>query len=721
MWSAISETHGRLLLVMPESAGVQGPAMFEPGSMFTRHLASGEAQTVMIGSPRNAEDERLTVQRTLSPDSVALEGVLVVAVSRSLAAVQRHWFVLGWVCCVAWLLFAGVLITGLATIQRRRNAFNLLQADRARERIDHAERIELALTSASLALWDRDVPKGKHVPDATTGAMLGYSADELRRSGIYWEEMLHPDDLPAARQMLDAHLRGDSEAYEAEYRMRHKDGRWVWIHRRGKVVERSIEGAPLRMVGTRMDITERRLAEDEIQRLAFYDGLTGLPNRRLLLDRLCHAIATAARRAVHGALLFIDLDHFKDLNDTLGHDMGDRLLAEVADRLRHVTREVDTVARLGGDEFVLLIADLGESADEAARAAEAIAKKLLATLALPYRLDHHDLYSTPSIGITLFDGDAQAVDELLKQADLAMYQAKGAGRNTVRFFDPGMQASVTHSAALEGDLRHALRRREVLLHYQPVVDLQQRIVGAEALLRWRHPSRGMVSPADFIPLAEKTGLILPLGQWVLETACQQLALWAGKPDTEHLTIAVNVSARQFRQADFVSQVLAVLEQTRANPRRLKLELTESMLLNDVEDVIAKMSRLKHEGVSFALDDFGTGYSSLAYLKRLPLDQLKIDKAFVQNVSHDPNDASIARAIIALARSLNLDVVAEGVETRSQRDFLADNGCPTFQGYLFGRPGPVEDLLRGSGRGNARPGPPPSRWLPMFPGTAALST
>jgi len=452
---------------------------------------------------------------------------------------------------------------------------------------------------------------------------------------------------------------------------------------------RDLHGRVTGILGVCRDITDRKRAEQEIERLAFYDALTGLPNRRLLLDRLQRSIAACQRTRNLGALLFIDLDNFKDLNDTLGHDMGDQLLAQVAARLVGSVREADTVARFGGDEFVVMLEALAPDLQNAATQAETVAEKLLASLNQPFDLDGAQHYSTPSIGITLFGDERLTVDELLKRADLAMYQAKAAGRNTQRFFDPDMQAAVNARSNLEADLRQGLARGELLVHYQPVVDHHARLLGAEALVRWRHPQRGMISPGDFIPLAEQTGLILPLGQYVLQTACEQLQRWSQHPDTAHLSISVNVSARQFRQPGFVAEVLQTLKNHNADPRQLKLELTESLLLGDIEDTIARMVQLKSEGVGFALDDFGTGYSSLSYLKRLPLDQVKIDQSFVRDVLTDPNDAAIVRTILALAKSLDLEVVAEGVETTGQLSFLRLHGCEGFQGYLFGRPGPVE--------------------------------
>jgi diguanylate cyclase (GGDEF)-like protein/PAS domain S-box-containing protein len=450
-------------------------------------------------------------------------------------------------------------------------------------------------------------------------------------------------------------------------------------------------GLATHYVASFTDITLRKTAADQITRLAFYDPLTGLPNRRLLMDRLEQALAAGERHRRQGALMLIDLDHFKTLNDTLGHDQGDLLLVQVARRLTTCIRDGDTVARLGGDEFVVMLEDLSVNAPDAATQAEAVGEKILAALNQPYQLSSQDYHSTPSIGVTLFADQQVGIDELLKRADLAMYQAKAAGRNTVRFFDPQMQAVVTARAALETGLREAVRDGQFLLHYQPQVADGGQLCGVEALVRWQHPQRGLVAPAEFIALAEDTGLILPLGQWVLETACTQLATWATQPGMAHLTIAVNVSARQFHQKEFVANVLAALGLSGANPRRLKLELTEGLLVDNLEDVIAKMNALKAEGVGFSLDDFGTGYSSLSYLKRLPLDQLKIDQSFVRDLLTDPNDTVIARAIVALGHNLGLQVIAEGMESADQYDVLASLGCDAYQGYYFGRPAAASAL------------------------------
>ena len=433
------------------------------------------------------------------------------------------------------------------------------------------------------------------------------------------------------------------------------------------------------------DITQRKQAEAQIRNLAFYDALTQLPNRRLLLDRLGHALASSQRYTQYGALLFLDLDNFKIINDTQGHDVGDLLLREVAQRLQAGVRDDDTVARLGGDEFVVLIEALHGDQENAAALAEMVAEKLREALNQPFRIKGHEFHTSPSIGISLFFGHQASVDELLKRADVAMYQAKDAGRNTIRFFDPTMQAGLDARIALLAELRHALARQQFHLDYQAQVDLQGGVLGAEVLLRWRHPDRGLISPAEFIPLAEESGLILAIGHWVLQTACVQIKTWQAHSSTRHLRLAVNVSARQFRQVDFVQQVESVLHEHAIDPALLKLELTESLVLDNVADTIAKMQMLKNIGVGFSMDDFGTGHSSLSYLKQLPLDQLKIDQSFVRDIATDPNDAAIVQTIIVMANSLGLDVIAEGVETKAQLEFLCQRGCAAFQGYLFSRP------------------------------------
>ena len=511
-------------------------------------------------------------------------------------------------------------------------------------------------------------------------AAIGKTRWESGAEGVSASEWAaHRADLYAHRTFHDFQIQ-----------RRRPDGSLIWASISGTPIF-DAHGAFKGYRGIGRDITERKRDEDRIERLAFYDPLTGLPNRRLLMDRLHSALALRERDGSTGAILFIDLDNFKDLNDTRGHDVGDELLKQVAVRLGECVRDADTVARLGGDEFVVMLQQLSPMAQEAAADVEVVGRKVLHALNQPYRLQGVEHHSTPSVGVAMFQEDQLTIDELLKRADLAMYQAKAAGRNTLRFFDPAMQAAATARASVETDLRQALQSDQLVLYYQPVVDVEERVTGVEALVRWLHPVRGMVSPAEFIPVAEQTGLILEMGLWVLRAACQQLVHWSADAKTRALSISVNVSARQFRHPGFSQQVLDVLRQTGANPYRLKLELTESLLLTDFADVTRKMTELRSIGVSFSLDDFGTGYSSLSYLKQLPLDHLKIDQSFVRGVLEDPNDAAIARTILTLAASLDLGVVAEGVEIAGQRDFLKENGCRAFQGYLFGRPLPVQLL------------------------------
>ena len=514
-------------------------------------------------------------------------------------------------------------------------------------------------------------------------------------------------------RMLRSHHH-DEDFFSEMWETIHRMGGWqgeIWGRRKnGEVYPKWLTisavtgegGVVSHYVGTHHDITERKIAEERIKELAFFDALTRLPNRTLLLDRLTQAINVSARSGACGALLFIDLDHFKTLNDTLGHDKGDLLLQQVAQRLAASVREGDTVARVGGDEFVVVLGSLDETWLEAAAQTEAMGEMILSVLGESYQLEDIDYRSTASIGATVFRGYQTSMDELLKQADLAMYKSKDLGRNALSFFDPAMQTVVVERAALEAGLRRAIEGNQFLVYYQAQVLDGNRVIGAEALVRWQHPERGIVPPADFIHLAEETGMILALGNWVLETACVQLALWAIRPDMSHLTIAVNVSVQQFREPDFVAKVLNVIRRTGANPNRLKLELTESVLVDNVQDIIAKMYALKARGVVFSLDDFGIGYSSLSYLKRLPLDQLKIDQSFVRDVLIDPNDAAIARTIVALAQSLGLGVIAEGVETEEQRDFLADAGCHAYQGFYFCRPLPVEGFEEFASKGRMKP-------------------
>jgi diguanylate cyclase (GGDEF)-like protein/PAS domain S-box-containing protein len=510
----------------------------------------------------------------------------------------------------------------------------------------------------------------------------GYSVDELRGMHVTQLEAEQSEDE------VKAHIaKVIAQGYDVfETQHRHKDGHLINIE-----VSTSYLSEAQQFVAFCRDISSRKKAEEKIELLAFYDPLTHLPNRRLLSDRLQHALVSNVRGGKTGALLFIDLDNFKSLNDSLGHDVGDLLLQRVAERLTACVREGDTVARLGGDEFVVLLEDLSPVEFEAATQTEIVAHKILFSLNRLYQLGTHAYHNTPSIGAALFGKSRTGIEDVLKQADIAMYQAKNAGRNTFRFFDAEMQSAIINRVELEAALRQALHLKQFQLYYQIQMDDQFHPTGAEALIRWRHPVRGLVSPAQFIPLAEESRLILSIGDWVLDAACAQLKAWQQAELTSHLTLSVNVSAKQFKKENFVAFVQDTVQRHGIDPKLLKLEPTESILLENIEEIVATMNALKAIGVYFALDDFGTGFSSLQYLKRLPLNQLKIDQSFVRDLVSDSSDLAIVRTIIAMAHSLNLDVIAEGVETEQQRLLLLANGCNHFQGYLFGRPLPIAEF------------------------------
>ena len=503
-------------------------------------------------------------------------------------------------------------------------------------------------------------------------------------------------------RMLQSGLHGKT-SYKAMWQQLLGAGSWtgeVWNRRKGGqayptwltiTAVKNERGETTEYVAIFSDITERKEAEEEIRNLAFYDALTGLPNRRLLLDHFRMALSVSARSHHYGAVLFLDMDKFKTLNDTLGHDYGDLMLIEVAGRIRSCAREMDTVARLGGDEFVVLLEEIDAVAAEASQKAAHFAEKIRELLSAPYQLKEHEYHSSPSIGVCLYRGNVESVDELLKHADMAMYQAKSSGRNAVHFFDPAMQLSMETHAAIEADLRRAVSGKQLRLHFQIQVDNDHRPLGAEALVRWMHPKRGMVSPMQFIPIAEESSLILDIGHWVLEAACRQLEAWSKDELTRDLTIAVNVSGQQFRLYDFVEKIAAATRAHQVDPSHLELELTESVVLNDVPDVVAKMHALKALGIKLSMDDFGTGYSSLSYLKQLPLDQIKIDRSFVRDLATDPSDAVMVQTIIDMAQNYHLNVIAEGVENEAQLDFLKQNGCMAYQGYLFGKPVLVDEF------------------------------
>lgn len=553
------------------------------------------------------------------------------------------------------------------------------------------ERFTLATLAAKLGVVDFSIADDKLTFDKIGCELHGFPIqDEYSVDYTTYERSIHPDD----RELVKAKVKAAIESHqdmEMQFRVCLPSGQVRNMEAFVKVAL-DMRGQPLRMLGVCRDITQQKLHEYEINLLAYYDPLTKLPNRRLLQDRLKHALAISAHAKSYGAVLFLDLDHFKNLNDSRGHDIGDMLLLEVSARLLSSVREGDTVARLGGDEFVVILESLSTSHELAMHQTELVAEKLVDLLAQPFDLDGDAYLSGGSIGISLFQGHQDDMEDLLKYADSAMYQAKSAGRGVYRFFDPVMQNRLEQRAALEVELRRALDiKGELELYFQAQVDERQQVRGAELLLRWHHPQRGLVYPKDFIDLAEESGLILQIGDWVLKSEVVQLKVWQEDARLAKLHLAVNVSDKQFRRADFVSKISKLLRTSKIRPESLKLELTETLMLENVSDTIAKMNELKALGVGFSLDDFGTGYSSLSYLKQLPLDQIKIDQSFVCDIISDPNDAAIVVMIIAMSKALGLHVLAEGVETQAQRDFLLENGCHAFQGYLFGKPVPVREF------------------------------
>lgn len=558
----------------------------------------------------------------------------------------------------------------------------------------YKERLSLAISFNGIGIWDLNLQTSQLQWDDAMFTLYNMQRADFSGGIDAWEKSLHPDDRIRAEQEFKNAISGEM-SFNTEFRIVCQNGVVRHIKAVAKVF-RDENGKALRMFGTNVDITISKAAAESIEMLAFYDPLTQLPNRRLLLDKLNQALANSSRSGQRGALMFLDLDRFKTLNDTLGHSFGDLLLQQVAERLITSVRQNDTVSRIGGDEFVILLESLSGNPVEAASQVQHVAEKIINALNEPYTLNTHIYSSTPSIGIALFNGREKVPEDLLRHADIAMYESKSEGRNTLRFFDPIMQEVINTHVKMEKNLRIAIEQHQFELYYQVQVDRDSRAYAVEALIRWFHPERGIITPADFIPLAEELGLIIPIGQWVINAACLQLKAWQKKPLTCELVLAVNVSAKQFHQEDFVEQVYAAIERHRVNPALLKLELTESMLLNDIDNIVTKIRSLRSIGVQFSLDDFGTGYSSLQYLKKLPLNQLKIDKSFVRDITVDTGDRAIVRTIITMAKSFGIKVIAEGVETVEQRQCLFDEGCFHYQGYLFSKPLPIgsfEALLK----------------------------
>lgn len=548
------------------------------------------------------------------------------------------------------------------------------------------ERLALATDVGGIGVWEQDPASGRVGWDHWMYRIHGRMPGDAEAIWADWLACLHPEDRARVADSVEQAVR-DGQTFDCEYRVVVAAGPVRTVLMKGQALC-DTQGRPCRLIGVCIDISAQKQAEERIRDLAFHDQLTGLPNRTLFHDRLRQALRSSERTGSTGALLFLDLDHFKRINDTAGHELGDRLLQQVARRLTGVLREEDTLCRMGGDEFVALIPGLGPAGTAITRPAEAVATKLLQCLQSPFDLDGQQWQITVSIGITVFQGHGATCESVMKEADLAMYKAKGLGRNHFHFFSPDLQADLQRRLDLERDLRSAVERSELCLYFQPQIDDQQGVVGAEALIRWRHPTRGLLGPKEFIPLAEESGLILPLGSWVLEQACRTLADWAQDPVLARLTLSVNLSAHQLHQADFTSRILNSVQAQAADPNRLKLELTESLLVDEIEQTIVKMRVLREAGIRFSLDDFGTGYSSLGYLKRLPLDQLKIDQSFVRDILIDRNDAEIARTVTTLAGVLGLGVIAEGVEEEGQCRKLRSLGCSAYQGFLYSRPLPA---------------------------------
>jgi diguanylate cyclase (GGDEF)-like protein/PAS domain S-box-containing protein len=565
------------------------------------------------------------------------------------------------------------------------------------------ERLRLVLKGSTDAPWDWDLVTGDVFYSERWWNMLGYRTGDVLEDSGAWRRLLHPEDDVMITEYLTDLLPSPRDGFSLEFRLRHREGHYVPVLSRGYIL-RNEAGQALRISGVNTDLTERKRTEQHIHDLAYMDQLTGLPNRRFLIEELDHVLARVQRSGHYAALLYLDLDNFKLLNDTMGHDSGDMLLRQTAQRLRCTVRHSDQLARLGGDEFVVVLERLGTGADTAASEAGHVMAKILSTLGQSYQLGTLLFRNTVSIGITLFDGgDGTSIETLLKQADLALYRAKADGRNTGRFFDRSMQEAADRRAAFETAMRDGLSLGQFRLFCQPQFDRYRRLVGAEVLVRWQRGDHDLIGPDHFIGFAEESGFIVPLGEHVLKESCRALARWHGDPALGGVKLAVNVSVQQMRDPGFPAAVAGILDGTGAPPERLCLELTESVFAEDMQEITQRMHVLRSQGVCFSLDDFGTGYSSLAYLKRFPLSALKIDRSFVRDIGVDPGSGSIVEAIIALARNFKLEIVAEGVEVESQRNFLIDGGCSSMQGYLLGRPVPMaefEHLYSASGAGHA---------------------
>ncbi|OYQ42603.1 GGDEF domain-containing protein [Rhodoferax sp. TH121] len=552
---------------------------------------------------------------------------------------------------------------------------------------DSEERWKLALESTGDGVWDWHIATGREYFSKRLVEMYGFTEDELANRPDELDQRTHPDDLAPMQQDRQAHFDGLTPTYSNEHRVQCKDGSWKWVHTRGMVISRDDQGRPLRMIGTHTDITDRKSAEALVRQHAYFDPLTGLPNRRMLRDRLEQEIKRSRRDGLQLAILFIDLDHFKEVNDTLGHDNGDLLLLEAAQRLRQCVRECDTVARMGGDEFTVLLTELAPDTN-----LEHLLHKLLQTMAQVFQLGQEQVFVSASVGVTLYPADGTEVEALYKNADQALYVAKDAGRNRFSFFTPALQEAALTRARLTNDLRHAMGLQQLQLLYQPIVALANGAVHkAEALLRWQHPERGLISPAAFIPMAETSGLIVPMGDWVFEQAVLQVQAWR-RSLAPHFQISINTSPVQFQHShspdtNWVRRLAALNLPGDA----LSIEITEGVLLDSNDSVTAKLLEWRDAGLQVALDDFGTGYSSLSYLLKFDIDFIKIDQSFVRDLQPASSNFTLCKAMVAMAHALGLQVVAEGVETAQQRDLLVQAGCDYAQGYFFARPMTAEAL------------------------------
>lgn len=586
------------------------------------------------------------------------------------------WFAVEAVSSVLVLSWPMLLLAGLACLLPA----GLLAARllRLRQRAIYALR---AIEASGDGFWILDVDGSFVDVNDTYCRMVGYSRDEVMAMSIAdFEAVAKTEQIQAQLRRI---LSAGPENFETRHR--HRNGDWVDV----EVKAAGAEGQ--KVVALLRNVSDRKQSDATIHHLAFFDALTGLPNRRLLQDRIEQALVSSLRSGRRGAVVFIDLDNFKLVNDSCGHAAGDRLLIKAGEALRSAVRLGDTVSRQGGDEFVLVLEGLNADPIQAAAQAEAIAEKCRVALEQPFVAGDQEFFVTASLGVALFLGDAAPFGVLLQRADTAMYQAKFGGRNRVVFFEPEMQRSLAIRTQTEADLRRALPEQQFVLHLQPLVDLSGRLLGAEMLLRWQHPQRGLLSPSDFIGLAEESGLILPIGAWVLASACQQLAKWKSQPGLDHLRLGVNISALQFLQADFVEQLATLLARFDFDPENLTLELSEKLVNKEPDAVANRVVLVKALGVSMSMDNFGTGLSSLTNLRRLPLRQLKIDQSFIRNIAADPDDMIVVRTIIAMAKAMGLEVVAEGVETEANRAILEHSGCGAYQGYLFSRPLPVAEF------------------------------